>query len=421
MAIKKQVPHINKIEGMTSFMKDGYEFIQNKSSEYKADVFETSFLGQKIVCMHGNDAAKVFYNRELFQRGGAIPKRIQRTLTGEKAIHTLDGEEHIHRKLFFMSLMTPIHEKELVNLVSERLESSIIKWMNSKEIVLLDEMANILCWSVCQWAGVPLSDSEIESRAEDLLSMVDGFGAIGPRHWKGSRTRNKTENWIREIIEDLRQDKIKTKKESALYQIAFYRDVDGKLLSPQMAAIEVINAIRPVIAISIYITFAALSLYKYPECKNKLLTNDSNYYEMFTQEIRRYYPFAPFLGAKVKRDFIWKQYRFKKGMLVLLDIYGNNHDPRIWESPDEFKPERFKDWEDDLFTFIPQGGGDPTKGHRCSGERITIEILKTTVDFLLNRIEYDVPQQDLSYSLLRIPTFPESGFIITNIREKQGH
>ncbi|WP_306800918.1 hypothetical protein [Clostridioides sp. ZZV14-6345] len=39
--------------------------------------------------------------------------------------------------------------------------------------------------------------------------------------------------------------------------------------------------------------FPPLALHEYPECKEKLLTRDSNELKMFVQEVRRYYPFTP--------------------------------------------------------------------------------------------------------------------------------
>lgn len=108
-----------------------------------------------------------------------------------------------------------------------------------------------------------------------------------------------------------------------------------------MAAIELINILRPIVAISTYITFTALALYNYPEFLEKLLVGDSNYYEMFIKEVKRYYPFGPFLGAKVRKDFKWNNIEFEKGMLVILDIYGANHDSKLWVKPFDFWPERF--------------------------------------------------------------------------------
>src|SRR5699024_11932535 len=37
--------------------------------------------------------------------------------------------------------------------------------------------------------------------------------------------------------------------------------------------------------------------------------------------------------ARVKSDFTWKGYQFKKETLTLLDLYGTNHDPEIWDNP----------------------------------------------------------------------------------------
>lgn len=317
-----------------------------------------------------------------------------------------------------MSLMTPHHQNQLGELVMEKWEKSVDKWEGVEKVILFDEAKEILCRTACQWAGVPLPESDVKGRADDFSAMVDAFGAVGPRHWKGRTARNRSEDWIRNIIEDVRSGRLKTEECSALYAMAFHRNLDGSQMDAQMAAVELINVLRPIVAISTFITFAALALYEHPECKEKLLTGDSNYLEMFAQEVRRYYPFGPFIGARVQKDFIWKECEFKEGMLVLLDMYGTNHDSRIWKSPDEFRPERFKEWNDSLFNFIPQGGGDPTKTHRCPGEGITVTIIKTSLNFLINKIQFEVPKQDLNYSLVRIPTLPESGFIMSNIKRK---
>jgi fatty-acid peroxygenase len=140
---------------------------------------------------------------------------------------------------------------------------------------------------------------------------------------------------------------------------------------------------------------------------------------MFLQEVRRFYPFSPFLGASVKKDFIWKHVHFKKGRLVLLDVYGTNHDICRWVKPNRFWPENFAQSNGSLFDFIPQGGGDPATGHRCPGEGVTMGLMKESLDFLLNKIEYEVPKQDLRISLVRMPTFPKSGFRMSKIRRKQ--
>ncbi|BBI64168.1 hypothetical protein HSBAA_54740 [Vreelandella sulfidaeris] len=47
----------------------------------------------------------------------------------------------------------------------------------------------------------------------------------------------------------------------------------------------------------------------------------------------------------------------KRGWQAILDIYGTNHDPHRWDTPDQFRPERFEQEKTDLhrFAMIPQG------------------------------------------------------------------
>lgn len=105
----------------------------------------------------------------------------------------------------------------------------------------------------------------------------------------------------REVIEDVRSGKLQTPEGSALYEMAFHTELDGNRLDSHMAAVELINVLRPIAAISYFITFSALALHDYPEYRGKLRSRDDQEAERFAHEVRRYYPFAPFLGAIVKK------------------------------------------------------------------------------------------------------------------------
>ncbi|WP_138419322.1 cytochrome P450 [Aquibacillus sediminis] len=418
MAENQEIPQDQTLDNSVNLLKEGFLFIPNRMDRYNTDIFEANLLGQKVLCMRGKEAAKVFYDSEKFTRKGAAPKRVQQTLFGKNAIQTLDGEIHLHRKLLFMSLLTPSHQQQLAKLISEQLENAIERWENMKKVVLFNEAKNILCRVVCKWAGVPLAESEVAERADDFISMIYAFGTIGPEHWKGRVARNRAEGWIRGIVEDVRSGNLSAEKGTALYEMAFYKKPDGNQLNTQMAAIELINILRPIVANATYITFAALALHQYADEKEKLQSASDSELEMFIHEVRRYYPFGPFVGARVRENFSWNNCHFEEGTLVLLDMYGTNHDSRLWDKPNDFNPSRFSEWNGSLFDFIPHGGGDPAKGHRCPGEGVTVEVMKATIDFLVNKIEFDIPNQDLNYSLDEMPTLPKSGFIMTNIHRK---
>ncbi|HAN20445.1 MAG: cytochrome [Clostridiales bacterium GWF2_36_10] len=416
MTNNKQIINIKSLDNSLALMHEGYLFIKNRVDRHQSNFFQVKLFMQDVICMSGREAAALFYDTNRFQRYDAAPKRVQKTLLGLNAIQSMDGQAHIHRKNLFLSIMALPKQKQLAEIFIYEWQESIIKWESLNNVVLFNEVEYILFRAACRWAGVPFMESEVKQRAEDFGAMIDAFGGVGLRYWKGKKARTRAEKWIKEIIIDVRSGKIKTEQGSTLHEMTFYKDINGSQLDVQMAAIELINVLRPIVAIATYIVFSALALLEHPEYYKKLKSNEENFLDMFVQEVRRYYPFTPFIGAKVINDFDWNNCYFKKGTLVLLDAFGINHDSEIWEKPNEFSPERFRNWNGDLFNFIPQGGGDSAKGHRCPGEGITIELMKISLDFLVNKIEYKVPQQDFSYSLARIPTLPNNKFIINNVK-----
>ena len=102
---------------------------------------------------------------------------------------------------------------------------------------------------------------------------------------------------------------------------------------------------------------------------------------------------------------------------TLLDLYGTNHDERLWKETYTFNPERYKKEKKNLYNFMPQGGGK-LKGHRCIGEDITMAMMNIALDVLVDKITYELPPQDLSYSLSEMPTLPASGIIMRKIKRK---
>ncbi|WP_046175589.1 cytochrome P450 [Domibacillus indicus] len=415
MSGENGMPKEEGLDQSLSLLREGYLYIPNRRHSFQADVFETRLMGKPAICMGGKEAAELFYDTTKFKRAGAAPKRVVKTLFGEGGVQTLDGEAHERRKAAFMSLMAPKHIMRLTDLARVHWTNAAEKWTQQKEIVLYEEAKELLCRIACEWAGVPLAEDEVKQRTEEFSDMFESPVSAGPEYWKTRRSRRKAEKWVGGLVEQVRQNKLHPPEESALFVFSHYKELDGELLDTETAAVEVINILRPITAVSIYLAFTALALHQFPEEKPKLASPDSIYTTYFIQEVRRFYPFFPFTGAKVTADFVWKGITFKKDTLALLDLYGTNHDPALWENPDLFQPARFEDWKRSPFDFIPQGGGVYHTGHRCAGEWITVELMKISVDFLVNRLAYAVPEQDLSFSMTSMPSMPKSGFIMNGI------
>lgn len=410
------IPRDNLPESSLALLRDGYEFISKRCERLNSDVFQARLLLRKTICMRGEEAARLFYDERKVRRRGGAPWPLLKVLFGEGGVQGLDDEAHRHRKAMFMSLMSPESIERLARISEENWRVALARWQGMEQVVLFDEVRGILCRSVCAWAGVPLKESEADERTNELGSLIDDSGAFGPAHFRGRLARKRVEQWIGGLVEDVRAGRLLPAEESALRTIALHRGLQGDLLDTRVAAVEVINVLRPTVAVARFVTFAALALHEHPRWRQRISREDGQDLEPFVQEVRRFYPFFPFVAGRVRKPFEWRGCHFPQGVRIILDLYGTNHDSRIWEQPDAFRPERFRGWGGNAFSFIPQGGGNHHAGHRCPGEWITIELMKAAVRFLTTAMDYDVPDQDLTVSLSRMPAIPESRFVITRVR-----
>jgi len=212
--------------------------------------------------------------------------------------------------------------EKLAVLTNKEWELAVHKWGKMDKVILYVETQEIMCRTACEWAGVPLEEDEVKWLSTKLGAMFESAGTIGPNHWLGRNARNSVEKWMGELIDQVRRGEVNPSENSALHRFSWYPDLEGNLLDIETAAVEVINIIRTIAAIAIFINFITLAVHHFPEEREKLLSDDVNYAHMFVQVVRRYYPFFPFTVALVKKDFIWNGYEFEKGTLALLDLMG---------------------------------------------------------------------------------------------------
>lgn len=410
-----RIPRDSNLDATLAVMRDPYGYIGKRCRQYGTDLFTTRLLWQPTICLTGPAAAQLFYDNQRFTRAGAAPGRIQKTLFGQGGVQGLDGQQHRHRKALFMSLMGADRVAALAELTRHWGRVYAERWASADTVALYPEFQQLLTCAVCQWAGVPLPDSDVEARTRQITALFDDAGSVGPKHWWARLARKSADRWAQQVIDDVRAGRLDPPEDTAAQTIAWHRGHHGALLTPRVAAVELLNVLRPTVAVAVYATFVAHALHQHPQCRDALKTGGDGYAQQFVQEVRRFYPFFPSVMAVVRDDFDWNGYPFPAGRRVVLDLYGTNHDPRTWDAPHQFRPDRFRTWDDNPHTFIPQGGGDPHTDHRCPGERIAVELMKTTANLLTRDISYDVPAQDLRMDTSTLPALPRSRMQISNV------
>lgn len=415
----EKVPEIKiKLTDVTERLDEGYLLLTELRKEAAAPVVKARLLNKEVIAIYGKDAAKTFYDPRNFKREGAMPKIVLKTLFGEDGVQTLDGNAHEHRKTIFMDLMTPKRMEEYHRILAKNLTQKLDRQQG--EIELFDIAKDVLFRSICEWSGIDLSKmakEEVEQLAEYQISMISSAVTNPATHIKGIENRKKSEKWAQSLIENARTNPAAGKEDVALYAFANATDNQGELLPIDVAAVELLNVIRPTVALTVWIALMGHTLFSRPDIYQRLHAEFDQLQDSFIQEMRRYYPFFPMLPAFAKQEVEVDGYLIPKDSWVVLDLYGTNHDERMIETPEVFRISRYLGKEkhisyDEEYEMIAQGGGKFEAMHRCAGEWITLHTLRVFSDQLVNKYQFSVPEQDWTIPMNQFPTFPKSKAIL---------
>ncbi|XP_013383555.1 steroid 17-alpha-hydroxylase/17,20 lyase-like [Lingula anatina] len=151
-------------------------------------------------------------------------------------------------------------------------------------------------------------------------------------------------------------------------------------------------------------------------CKNKM-----NYCEAVQREVLRMRPAAPVgIRHRTLRDTKLGGYDIPKGTIIYANIWAIHHDPKNWESPEVFKPERFlnKDGslkELDKKTWLPFSSGK----RKCVGEALARANITMTMALFFRRFKVSFPpgaQPDFEPMMLEINGSPKPQKIVVQNR-----
>ena len=117
-------------------------------------------------------------------------------------------------------------------------------------------------------------------------------------------------------------------------------------------------------------------------------------------EVMRRSSTVPVAVANAMRNTSIGGFHIPKGTLVLLDLWQINHDGKEWSQPEEFKPERFLDAEENFVgwnkfnSFLPFGLGR----RECAGIAFAKIMLFTFAATLLHHLRFELPEGDVKPS-----------------------
>lgn len=107
---------------------------------------------------------------------------------------------------------------------------------------------------ISEWSGMNLdrlSEKEVEKLTKYQITMIIGGVTSATDHLKDIADRNESEEWAYKLIKATQKNSYPGKEHLGLYTFANPTDVEGELLPLEVASIDLLNIIRPTVALTV--------------------------------------------------------------------------------------------------------------------------------------------------------------------------
>ncbi len=355
------------------------------------------------------------------KRAGELRKsnRTRQSLGGHlgRGLVTLEGADHRrHRRLVQPVMHTrsiTAQAQTMVSLALARVES----WSDGSTVDVLREMQDLTLRIVCSALFRIGSDSahlDEDRDVERLVSAVHAFAsslnvvlrrAFPIPAWiptKGNRLRRRTVGEVNALAYELMRRRRRKPGDDLLSMLVLATDADG---GPALSDVEVRDELMTIFFAGHETSAAALTWALYLLATHRHVADtvraeiagvvgeravgmaDLPRLPLLGQvvaETLRLYPPAWVFDRSPLRDIVVGGFAIPAGANVLLSPWVAHRDPRHWEAPDEFRPERFAaGWTPARGAYFPFGDGPRI----CVGNRFAEMEILLVLATLLPRVD----------------------------------
>ncbi|XP_044949712.1 desmethyl-deoxy-podophyllotoxin synthase-like [Hordeum vulgare subsp. vulgare] len=342
------------------------------------------------------------------------------------------------RKICMVELLSAKQVKRMESIRSQEVANllrSVAASASSSSIVNLSNLVAVLSNDItgrAVFGGMCAQQSEYLREMGEIVKLVGGFcpADLYPSsrlvRWLSSGERNlrKSYGGIQRIIDNI-IDGRKAERESDVACSSSTDDEDllGVLLrlkEEDSLAFPLTSETIGTVIFDIFgagsessattLGWAMLELMKNPEAMVKaqtevrkvlgqgrvVITNvdlgELHFLHMIIKEVLRLHPPAPLLVPReVRDDCEIMGYDIPKGTKIHVNAFAISRDPRYWENPETFIPERFNnntiDYKGTNFEFIPFGAGR----RQCPGMLFSTSTLEIALANLLYYFDWALP------------------------------
>jgi cytochrome P450 len=332
-----------------------------------------------------------------------------------RGLITLEGDEHRRHRRLMQPVMHTRSVAAQVQTMVDLTRRQVRSWPDGSQVRLLDEMADLTLRIVC--AALFRIDDDAE--AEDLVAAVHEFAgslnvmlrqAFPLPGWlptRANRLRRRTVGRVDELAYRLiRRRRASTLDGGDLLSLLIAAEDPGR---PPLSDVEVRDELLTMFFAGHETSAAALTwafylLGEHPsvaadlrsEIASVVGSRDATMADLpglaglgrVVKETLRLYPPAWVFDRSPRHDLVLGGYAIPKGANILFSPWVVHRDPRHWDAPEEFRPDRFAGATPPRGAYLPFGDGPRIcVGNRFAEAEISL-VLATMLPLVdLSRVD----------------------------------
>jgi cytochrome P450 len=383
-------------------------WVMDRCAARFGETFTLTFTpGRQMVVVSDPEAVKTVFTAPPEVAPSATGATPIAPIMGPSSVLTLTGPEHLRQRRL---LLPPFHGermREYEQVIVQATERDMASW-ELGEPMRLSERTRSITLDVILRAVFGVEGREMEAMRGAIAGLL---APMGMARMVRLALRNATverptgalgrglDHMDAVIYDELRRRRAETdleQRSDILSLLLLARDEDGQEMTDSELRDELVTLLlagHETTATAV--AWAIERLVRHPAKLARLVReidaeDGDEYLTAVVSETLRVRPVVPLVIRSLTEPLRVGGHELPAGTRVVPSIHLTNRNPRVYEAPAEFRPERFLDNAPETFSWIPFGGGI----RRCIGASFATLEMKLMLRTMLGELHPSLPSED---------------------------
>ncbi|HST33826.1 MAG TPA: cytochrome P450 [Solirubrobacteraceae bacterium] len=362
--------------------------------------------GMKLVLISDPQDVKTLFTAPPEIAPSATGNSPIRPVMGERSVLVLTGAEHLRQRKL---LLPPFHGermREYEQTIVDATRADMASWPRG-EPMRLQERTRAITLEVILRAVFGVEAERMDSMRAAIAGLLAPMNSLrmvwlALRRMSLERPTGAIGHALDQLDETIYAELARRRVQQDLAErtdilslLMQARDEDGEPMTDEELRDELVTLLlagHETTATSV--AWAIERLVRHPQQLARLVAEidagpdgGERYANAVVNETLRVRPVVPIVARILSEDFELGGRLLPAGTRVMPSIYLTNRNPRVYDAPEEFRPERFLEDAPETFSWIPFGGGI----RRCIGASFAQLEMKLMLRTMLSELEPSLP------------------------------